>query len=80
MDARRKLGERMSFDIEVLVRLYWDGVEIINLPTPVFYRADGISHYRGWLDNWLISRAHATLFLGMLLRMPMLIARKWNGS
>lgn len=80
LDARRKLGERMSFDIEVLVRLYWDGVEIINLPTPVFYRADGISHYRGWLDNWLISRAHATLFLGMLLRMPMLIARKWNGS
>jgi glycosyltransferase involved in cell wall biosynthesis len=80
LDARQKLGERMSFDIEVLVRLYWDGVEIINLPTPVSYSTDGISHFRGWLDNWLISRAHATLFVGMLLRMPMLIARKWNGS
>ena len=78
LDRQRKLGERMSFDIEVLVRLYWDGVEIIDVPTQVSYRADGVSHFRAWTDNVLISRTHATLFFGMLLRLPMLIARKWS--
>jgi glycosyltransferase involved in cell wall biosynthesis len=77
---RRKLGERMNFDIEVLVRLYWAGLEIINLPTSVSYPRDGSSHFRGWLDNYLISRLHATLFFGMLRRLPMLIARKWSAS
>ena len=77
LDRTRKLGERMNFDIEALVRLHWAGVKIINLPTPVSYPSDGISHFRGWLDNFLISRLHATLFFGMLARSPMLIARKW---
>jgi hypothetical protein len=35
LEQRQKLGERMNFDIEVLVRLYWDGLEIINVDTPV---------------------------------------------
>jgi glycosyltransferase involved in cell wall biosynthesis len=78
LDRRQKLGQRMNFDIEVLVRLYWAGLEIINLPTPVSYSAGSISHFRGWLDNYLISRMHATLFFGMLVRSPMLIARKWS--
>lgn len=75
---KHKLGQRMNFDIEVLVRLYWAGLEIINLQTPVNYPADGVSHFRGWLDNYLISRLHATLFFGMLARSPMLIARHWS--
>jgi glycosyltransferase involved in cell wall biosynthesis len=76
--GKHKLGQGMNFDIEVLVRLYWAGLEIINLPTPVNYPADGVSHFRGWLDNYLISRLHATLFFGMLARSPMLIARHWS--
>ena len=80
LDRRYKLGERMNFDIEVLVRLYWAGLEIINLPTSVSYPSDGSSHFRGWLDNYLISRLHATLFFGMLRRLPMLVARKWGVS
>jgi glycosyltransferase involved in cell wall biosynthesis len=78
LDRRQKLGERMSFDIEVLVRLQWAGLEIINLPTRVSYPSDGISHFRGWLDSLLISRLHATLFFGMLARSPALIARRWS--
>ena len=78
LDRQRKLGARMSFDIEILVRLYWAGIEIINLPTAVSYPKDGVSHFRGCLDNLLISRLHATLFFGMLLRLPSLIARKWS--
>jgi glycosyltransferase involved in cell wall biosynthesis len=78
LDRRQKLGERMNFDIDVVVRLYWAGLQIINVPTPVRYPSDGVSHFRGWLDNVLISRLHATLFCGMLLRLPMLIMRKWS--
>jgi glycosyltransferase involved in cell wall biosynthesis len=78
LDRRHKLGERMSFDIEVLVRLYWAGFEIINLPTQVSYPSDGVSHFRALLDSLLISRLHATLFFGMLARSPALIARRWT--
>ena len=78
LDQRIRLGTRMDFDTEVLVRLYWDGLEIINIHTPVSYPSDGISHFRGLLDNFLISRMHTTLFFGMLLRLRMLIARNWR--
>jgi len=76
LDRAHRLGERMNFDIEVLVRLYWAGLEVINLRTAVSYPSDGISHFRGWLDSFLISRLHATLFFGMLVRSPMFVARK----
>lgn len=80
LDRRQKLGARMNFDIEVAVRLYWAGIEIINVPTPVVYPEKVISHFRGWSDTVLISRVHATLFFGMLLRLPMLLARKWSAQ
>ena len=70
------LGSRMDFDTEILVRLYWRGMQIVNLPTRVHYPTDGVSHFKVWLDNVLISRMHAKLFFGMLLRLPMLLWRK----
>jgi glycosyltransferase involved in cell wall biosynthesis len=78
LEQRQKLGVRMNFDTEVLVRLYWDGLEIINVPTPVNYPSDGVSHFRVVLDNFLIARMHVILFFGMLLRLPLLIARHWT--
>jgi glycosyltransferase involved in cell wall biosynthesis len=80
VDRHRRLGSRMSFDTEVLVRLYWEGWRIINLPTPVRYPEKGISHFRGFLDNLLLSRTHATLFFGMLARLPILLTRRRNAS
>jgi glycosyltransferase involved in cell wall biosynthesis len=76
--ARQKIGTHMNFDTDILVRLYWDGLEVINLPTPVAYPTDGVSHFRLWLDNVLIARMHVTLFFGMLCRIPSLLARKWR--
>lgn len=70
------IGRRMDFDVEILVRLYWRGMGIVNLPTRVSYPSDGVSHFRVWLDNVLISRMHARLFFGMLWRSPMLLWRK----
>jgi hypothetical protein len=75
---RRRLGLRMNFDIEILVRLYWDGVEVVNLPTQVGYPEDGVSHFKAWTDNMLITRLHVGLFFGMLPRVPSLLTRKWR--
>lgn len=70
-----RIGRRMDFDVEVLVRLYWRGVAIISQPTRVHYPEDGVSHFKLWRDNLLISRMHARLFFGMLLRAPVLLTR-----
>lgn len=76
--ARTTIGQRMNFDTDILVRLYWDGLEVINQPTRVAYPVDGVSHFRVWLDNLLITRMHTTLFFGMLLRIPTLLRRHWR--
>ena len=70
----------MDFDIEVLVRLHWRGVALTWIPTAVRYQIDGVSHFRLFLDNILISWLHARLFLGMLRRLPHLLLRKAGAS
>ncbi|WP_446730907.1 glycosyltransferase family 2 protein [Pseudomonas sp. SST3] len=73
------LGQRMDFDTEILVRLYWREQPMVWLPTRVHYPVDGVSHFRLWHDNLLISSMHARLFGGMLLRAPALLWRRWRG-
>lgn len=70
------IGRRMDFDTEILVRLYWRGVGIVNSLTHVTYPSDGVSHFRALADNVLISRMHARLFFGMLWRLPHLLWRR----
>lgn len=70
------VGRRMDFDIEIMVRLYWRGIQIIQFPTKVIYPEDGVSHFKLWRDNWLITKMHTRLFFGMLFRSPLLIYRK----
>lgn len=76
LTSKQKIGSRMDFDTEILVRLHWRDVQVINLPTRVRYPTDGVSHFKVWLDNVLISRMHTVLFFGMLWRSPLLLARK----
>ena len=71
------IGRRMDFDSEILVRLAWRGLETINLPTPVTYPADGVSHFDVLRDNLRITRMHTRLFFGMLRRLPRLLRRKF---
>lgn len=71
-----RLGRRMDFDPELLVRLHWRGVPVVSVPTRVSYPLDGVSHFKMWWDNVLISRMHARLFAGMLLRLPLILWRK----
>ncbi len=71
-----RLGRRMDFDPELLVRLHWRGVPVVGIPTRVSYPRDGISHFKLVWDNVLISGMHARLLAGMLVRLPMLLWRK----
>lgn len=70
------LGSRMDFDVEVLVRLHWRAMPMRWLDTRVSYPLDGVSHFRMVWDNVLMVRLQLRLFLGMLLRLPMLLWRK----
>ena len=74
------IGRRMDFDTEIMVRLYWRGVPVAHLSTPVTYPADGISHFDVWRDNVRISRMHARLFFGMLRRAPRLLWHRLKGA
>ena len=62
------VGERMDFDTEILIRLYWRGVKPVWVKTPVQYAEGGVSHFRAFEDNVLISKMHARLFCGMVWR------------
>lgn len=78
IDAVR-IGPRMDFDIEVLVRLHWRGLRVRTIPTRVIYSGDGVSHFHVWRDNARISAMHARLVMEMIPRAPVLIARKLRG-
>jgi glycosyltransferase involved in cell wall biosynthesis len=70
---------RFDFDVEAAVRLSWRGVPAINLPAPVSYfrpEEGGVSHFRYVRDNALLTWMHARLFLGFLLRLPVLLLRR----
>ena len=79
LDERAPLGRRMEFDADVIVRMFWSGTPVVNLPTPVTYPADGVSHFRMLRDNLRMARLHLRLALGMLLRLPWLLARRVRG-
>jgi glycosyltransferase involved in cell wall biosynthesis len=71
-----KLGDRMEYDIEFIVRWHWTGQPLVQIPTKVIYPEDGLSHFRLINDNCLISWMHARLFFGMLLRLPRLLKNR----
>ncbi len=75
LTATTQIARRMDFDIDILVRLYWQGLKMINIPTAVHYPMDGVSHFKLWQDNVRISKTHAQLFFGMLTRIPQLLKR-----
>lgn len=70
---------RFDFDAEAVVRLSWRGIRVINLLAPVRYLTPaegGVSHFRYWRDNVLLTSMYLRLALGFLVRLPLLIARR----
>jgi glycosyltransferase involved in cell wall biosynthesis len=65
---RHRVGERMDFDPEIVVRLAWEGVPIVNVPVRVRYFAHGRSHFRLVRDNALITATYGRLLLACIGR------------
>lgn len=79
--ARRvRIGRRMDFDTDVMVRLYWAGTPSVFMPTRVRYPEDGISHFRMVRDNLRMIWLHVRLFAGMLPRLPWLLTRRRSAT
>ena len=75
-----RLDLRMGFDIDVLVRLIWAGLEYEFYSVKVTYPEDGFSNFRMVRDNARISWVFTKLCCGMFLRLPKLVWRKIHGK
>jgi predicted LPLAT superfamily acyltransferase len=80
LQENRRLGHRMDFDIEILVRLIWAGVPIFFVPVRVVYPPGNISNFQLIRDNWFITAMHTRLVLGMLSRLPTIIRNRRPAS
>jgi glycosyltransferase involved in cell wall biosynthesis len=76
----QRIGRRMEFDIEILVRSIWNGQQIRYIPTRVEYPARGLSHFKLIRDNLLISLTHTKLVFGMLVRLPRLMSAMYRSK
>lgn len=76
---RNRFMRRFDFDPEAVVRLCWAGVRPLNLDAPVRYLSaeeGGVSHFKYLRDNAILTWMHARLFLGFVLRLPLLVWRR----
>ncbi len=73
---QNKIGQRMDFDIEIMVRLFWQGVPVIMTPVRVNYPVDNISNFHVLRDNWHITKMHTRLVFTMLLNLPKILRNR----
>jgi glycosyltransferase involved in cell wall biosynthesis len=77
---RSRWMRRFDFDAEAVVRLTWRGMPVVNLPAPVLYftaEEGGVSHFNYWRDNVLLTSMYLRLLAGFVIRLPLLIARRF---
>jgi predicted LPLAT superfamily acyltransferase len=70
------VGRRMDFDPEIMVRLFWRGVPVVQVPVTVTYPEANISNFHIFRDNMLITRMHTRLVLTMLGRLPSILRNR----
>ena len=58
--TEHNLKSRMTFDIEILVRLAWSGIKVLFFDTKVEYPKNGISNFKA-IDQLRISWMHTKL-------------------
>jgi predicted LPLAT superfamily acyltransferase len=71
-----RLGRRMDFDTEIMVRLFWRGTPVAGLPVRVTYPPDNTSNFRMLRDNVRISAMHTRLVVRMLLTFPVILGKR----
>lgn len=74
------IDSHMGYDTNILVRYSWKNIPIISHPVKIRYPEDGISTFRLFRDNGHIALTYARLCIGMIIRLPVLLARKIKKS
>lgn len=72
-----------DFDPEAAIRLSWRGIKVHNISAPVLYfsiQEGGVSHFRYLRDNILLTWMYSRLFIGFVLRLPMLVMRRFRNA
>jgi len=70
------VGRRMDFDTDIMVRLFWRGTPVAELPVRVTYPPDNTSNFDALRDNVRISWMHTRLVFTMLARLPSILANR----
>lgn len=74
-------ARRFDYDTEISVRLAWQGVPMLAVPTKVRYltaEEGGVSQFRYFRDNSVLTWMHLRLLIGFLWRIPLLLIRGRN--
>jgi len=74
-------ARRFDYDTEISVRLAWQGVPMLAVPTKVRYltaEEGGVSQFRYFRDNSVLTWMHLRLLIGFLWRIPLLVIRGRN--
>lgn len=66
LDGVSFVTDRYEFEVEVLVRAVWRGIEVVNVPIRVIYPEDRVSHFRPFNDFARISLVNTGLVFGAL--------------
>jgi predicted LPLAT superfamily acyltransferase/glycosyltransferase involved in cell wall biosynthesis len=74
--TEERVGRHMDFDIEILVRMFWRGVPIVQEPVVVRYPEGNTSNFETIADNWRITCMHTRLVLTMLVRLPRILRNR----
>lgn len=67
--ASSRVGRRMDFDTEVMVRLFVSGTPVRFVPVSVSYPRDGLSNFRMLRDNLRMIWLHLRLLAALALRL-----------
>jgi predicted LPLAT superfamily acyltransferase len=62
---KKQIGLGMDFDVEIMVRLFWEKVPVRFVPVHVTYPEGGLSHFHPVRDNLRISWMHTKLVCSM---------------
>lgn len=76
-------ARRFDYDTEIAVRLAWQGAPMLAVPTTVRYLTQeegGVSQFRYFRDNSVLTWMHARLLFGFGWRFPLLLLRIGRGG
>lgn len=73
---RERVGQRMDFDTDILVRLFWRGTPPLLVPVKVIYPPGNSSNFELLADNWRIAKMHTRLVVTMLFRLPSVLSHR----